>query len=205
MMQSLLDRLIAQDQALFHQINGVWVHPLLDRVMPWVRTANNWAPLYVILLVYLFYSWGAKAWKWVVMVAVNITLTDQISSSVFKPFFHRLRPCADPQVMHQARLLLDHCSGGFSFTSSHAANHFGLAMFVFMTLQPLFKKYRFLFFLWAAMIAYAQVYVGVHYPLDILAGSIIGILVGYFCAMLFNKWQGNSTSFRPFNQTSSSN
>jgi undecaprenyl-diphosphatase len=55
------------------------------------------------------------------------------------------------------------------------------------------------------MIAYAQVYVGVHYPLDILAGSIIGILVGYFCAMLFNKWQGNSTSFRPFNQTSSSN
>jgi undecaprenyl-diphosphatase len=162
--------------------------------MPWVRTANNWIPLYLLLLGYLFYAWGVKAWKWVLLVAVNVALTDQISSSVFKPLFHRLRPCADPQIRFQARLLLDHCSGGFSFTSSHAANHFGLAMFIFMTLQPLFKKYTYLFFVWAACIAYAQVYVGVHYPLDVFAGACIGLVVGYFCAFIYKKWQGNIAS-----------
>jgi undecaprenyl-diphosphatase len=121
------------------------------------------------------------------MVVINVALTDQISSSFFKPFFHRLRPCADPTLMHQSRLLLDHCSGGFSFTSSHAANHFGLAMFIVMTLQPLLKNYRYLFLIWAAIISYAQVYVGVHFPLDVFAGAIIGIAVGYLNSKLYTK------------------
>jgi undecaprenyl-diphosphatase len=89
----------------------------------------------------------------------------------------------------KVRLLLDHCSGGFSFTSSHAANHFGLAMFIFMTIQPLFKKYTWLFFIWAAVIAYAQVYVGVHYPLDIFVGALIGLFIGWFIGSVFNKWK----------------
>jgi undecaprenyl-diphosphatase len=89
----------------------------------------------------------------------------------------------------KVRLLLDHCSGGFSFTSSHAANHFGLAMFLFISLNPLFKKYTWLFFVWAAMIAYAQVYVGVHYPVDVLAGAIIGLLVGKLNGNIFKKFQ----------------
>jgi undecaprenyl-diphosphatase len=92
--------------------------------------------------------------------------------------------------MHQSRLLLDHCSGGFSFTSSHAANHFGLAMFIVMTLQPLLKNYRYLFLIWAAIISYAQVYVGVHFPLDVFAGAIIGIAVGYLNSKLYIKIAG---------------
>jgi undecaprenyl-diphosphatase len=94
--------------------------------------------------------------------------------------------------MHQSRLLLDHCSGGFSFTSSHAANHFGLAMFVVMTLAPLLKNYRFIFLIWAALISYAQVYVGVHYPADIFMGAFIGILVGWLNGKLFQIWQKKS-------------
>jgi undecaprenyl-diphosphatase len=92
--------------------------------------------------------------------------------------------------MHHSRLLLDHCSGGFSFTSSHAANHFGLAMFIVMTLQPLLKNYRYLFLFWAAIISYAQVYVGVHFPLDVFAGAIIGISVGYLNSKLYYKITG---------------
>ena len=181
------DELIAKDQALFALINGKWTNPVLDQILPWMRNSNNWYPLYAILLTYLFIKWGKKTWKWVLLVSVNVALTDQISSSVFKPMVHRLRPCADPSIMYHSRLLLDHCSGGFSFTSSHAANHFGLAMFIFMTLQPLFKKYTYLFFIWAGLIAYAQVYVGVHYPLDIVAGALIGLMVGYLSATLFLK------------------
>jgi membrane-associated phospholipid phosphatase len=189
MTQTIWDALLVRDQALFSKINGQWTSTLADHIMPWIRTANNWDLMYGAILAYLFIKWGNKAWKWILIVAVNIALTDQISSSFFKPFVHRLRPCADPAIMYKSRLLLEHCSGGFSFTSSHAANHFGLAMFVFMTLQPLFKKYTILFFVWAALIAYAQVYVGVHYPLDIFAGSLIGLVVGYFMGKLFLKWQ----------------
>ncbi|MFY8166285.1 MAG: phosphatase PAP2 family protein, partial [Sediminibacterium sp.] len=152
MMPDFLTQLLAKDQALFSLINGKWTNIVFDKLMPWLRTSNNWIPFYAALLIFLFVKWGGRSWKWVVIVVLNVTLTDQISSSFFKPFFHRLRPCADPAIMYKSRLLLDHCSGGFSFTSSHAANHFGLAMLVFMTLQPLFKKYTYLFFVWAAFI-----------------------------------------------------
>lgn len=190
-MNDLLTQLIAKDHALFSNINGKWTNPFFDSLMPWVRHSNNWIPLYVVLLSFLINKWGKNSWKWLVLVGVNVTLTDQISSHLFKPYFHRLRPCADPELMQQTRLLLDHCSGGFSFTSSHAANHFGIAVFLVVTLQPLLKNYRYLFLIWAAIIAYAQVYVGVHFPLDIFVGAIIGIIVGYFNGKLFHKWQGN--------------
>jgi undecaprenyl-diphosphatase len=189
MMQAFWASLIAKDKALFSNINGKWTCSLFDHIMPWIRTSNNWIPLYIVLLAYIIYKWRINAWKWVLLAFLNVGLTDQISSSIFKHLFHRLRPCADPEIMHQSRLLLDHCSGGFSFTSSHAANHFGIAVFIVMTLQPLLKNYRFLFLVWAAMIAYAQVYVGVHFPMDIFFGALIGIFVGYFNGKLFLKWQ----------------
>ena len=187
MMQDFWNDLLANDKAVFAVLNGKWTNSFFDILMPWFRDAKNWIPLYIVILTLLFYKWGKKAWKWVLMVVINVALTDQISSSFFKPYFHRLRPCADPTLMHQSRLLLDHCSGGFSFTSSHAANHFGLAMFIVMTLQPLLKNYRYLFLIWAAIISYAQVYVGVHFPLDVFAGAIIGIAVGYLNSKLYCK------------------
>jgi undecaprenyl-diphosphatase len=189
MMQSFWASLNTKDKALFSNINGKWTNPLFDNIMPWVRTSNNWVPLYIVLLALIIYRWKKNAWKWVLLAAINVGLTDQISSSIFKPLFHRLRPCADPEIMYQSRLLLDHCSGGFSFTSSHAANHFGIAIFIVITLQPILKNYRFLFLIWAALIAYAQVYVGVHYPMDILFGSLIGVIVGYFNGKIFLKFK----------------
>jgi len=194
MMQDFWEDLLAKDRALFSMINGKWTGASFDTIMPWVRTSNNWVPLYIVLLGFIIYKWKQHAWRWIVLVALNVGLTDQISSHFFKPFFQRLRPCADPEFINQSRLLLAHCSGGFSFTSSHAANHFGIAVFILMTLQPLFKNYRYLFLAWAAIIAYAQVYVGVHYPLDILGGACIGILVGYFNGKLFLYWQQKSLS-----------
>lgn len=191
MMQSFWASLNTKDKALFSNINGKWTNPLFDNIMPWVRTSNNWVPLYIVLLVLIIYRWKKNAWKWVLLAAINVGLTDQISSSIFKPLFHRLRPCADPEIMYQSRLLLDHCSGGFSFTSSHAANHFGIAIFIVITLQPILKNYRFLFLIWATLIAYAQVYVGVHYPMDILFGSMIGVIVGYVNGKIFLKFKNN--------------
>lgn len=190
-MQAFWNGLLVKDRDLFSAINGKWTCSLFDQIMPWVRTSNNWIPLYVLMFAYIIYKWKQKAIKWILLALVNVGITDQVSSSIFKPLFHRLRPCADPALMNQSRLLLEHCSGGFSFTSSHAANHFGIAVFIVITLAPIFKSYRFLFLIWAAFIAYAQVYVGVHYPLDIMGGALIGIMAGYFNGKLFQHWQEN--------------
>ena len=178
------------DQDLFQQINGVWHHPILDSILPWTRHSNNWVPLYLILLAWMGYQIGWKTWKWLLLAFINVGVTDQVSSSIFKPFFHRLRPCNDPALMGKIRLLLDHCSGGFSFTSSHAANHFGLAMFIFISWGGAKQRFTRYFFVWAGLIAFAQVYVGVHYPLDILGGTIIGLISGYWMAKIYLKWAG---------------
>lgn len=185
---TILNGTIQRDQAFFHKINSEWTSPILDKVMPWCRESTHWYPFYFVLLALLIYKWRNKVWKWLLFAVITIVATDQISSSFFKPFFHRLRPCVDPLIAPDARLLLSQCSGGFSFTSSHAANHFGIAMFFFLTLGSILGKYRGLLFLWAATIAYAQVYVGVHYPLDIIGGTIIGLTTGYITAKSYQKW-----------------
>ncbi len=181
------------DQAIFYQVNGIWHHPVLDSILPWTRHSNNWIPLYLGLLGWMVYQLGWKTWKWFLFALLNVGLSDQVSSSIFKPLFHRLRPCNDPALLGKTRLLLDHCSGGFSFTSSHAANHFGLAMFIFITWGTAQQKITKYFFVWAGVIAYAQMYVGVHYPLDILGGTIIGLLAGYAMSILYLKWAGPMT------------
>ncbi|MCF8407041.1 MAG: phosphatase PAP2 family protein [Chitinophagaceae bacterium] len=186
------------DQALFEQINGHWTNTFFDSLLPWMRTSEHWFAFYIALVGYLFYKWGWKAWKWLLTVAITVALSDQVSSFIFKPFVHRLRPCNDPALLNKINLLIGTCPSSFSFTSSHAANHFSLAMFVFMSLQPLFKKYTYLFFVWAGIISYAQIYVGVHYPLDILAGTLIGLLMGYVGAIVYSKWMSvaNKHSFK---------
>jgi undecaprenyl-diphosphatase len=95
-------------------------------------------------------------------------------------------------VLDKVKLVVDHCLTSFSFTSSHAANHFGIATFIFLTLKPLFNNYRYLFLLWAGIISYAQVYVGVHYPVDVFVGAVIGIFFGWVLAYFYSKWERGS-------------
>jgi undecaprenyl-diphosphatase len=90
-------------------------------------------------------------------------------------------------------LLLEYCSGSGSFTSSHAANHFGLAMFMFLSLKKWLGWPRYLFFIWAFLVSYAQMYVGVHYPTDILGGAIIGLIIGGISGNYFNKKLADQT------------
>jgi len=106
---------------------------------------------------------------------------------LFKNWVARPRPCRDEFFMNQVRLILNNCPGGYSFPSSHAVNHFGFAMFIFITLRPIFKNWGYLFFLWAATICYGQVYVGVHYPVDVLCGAALGCMIGYLTASFYNR------------------
>ena len=84
---------------------------------------------YLFLIVFVFVNFGKNGWVWLLFAFITVLLTDQLSSSIVKNWVMRPRPCNDPVFSSQVRLLLDHCSGGYSFTSSHATNHFGVATF----------------------------------------------------------------------------
>ncbi len=185
-MQSLLK----WDLALFRLINYKWHNDLFDTVMPFFRNAPFWNPLYFFLLVFALVNFKKTAWWWIAFAAITAIATNYISSDIVKNTILRMRPCNDPAIASWVRVLVEYRPQSSSFTSSHAANHFGLAMFFFLTLKKQFNQWPALFFLWAALICYAQVYVGVHYPIDIAGGALIGILIGYLSGRSFNRYIG---------------
>ena len=175
------------DRAVFRIINGELTHPFLDSILPWMRISNHWLPLYLFLLAFVTINFKTRGLWWFIFFVSTIALTDMIGTYIFKHNIQRLRPCNDPEFLMHVRLLLERCAGGFSFISNHAANHFGMATFFYLTFRKILPRVAWIAFAWAAVVAYAQVYIGVHYPLDILAGILLGILVGHLTANLFNK------------------
>ena len=187
---SLLQKLEQWDQWLFIQVNSRQSNSFFDSVMPYLRNSFYWAPLYLFILVFVTINYKSRGWWWVLLFLITISITDIVSSRLIKEAFERLRPCQDPDFFENVRLLVNRCSGGYSFTSSHAANHFGMATFFFVTARQLIRGWGLLAFLWAALISYAQVYVGVHYPFDVLGGASIGLLTGLLTGWFFNKQFG---------------
>jgi membrane-associated phospholipid phosphatase len=187
---SFFERLKEWDQWLFIKINSVLINPVFDGLMPFLRNGTYWAPLYLFLFVLAVVNFRSKGGWWIIFFIATVALTDMTGTYIFKHNIERIRPCRDPDFYIHVRLLLEHCAGGYSFTSNHAANHFGMATFFFVTFYPVIKKWAWIAFAWAALIAYAQIYVGVHYPLDILAGTLIGLLAGALTGKLFNKRYG---------------
>ncbi len=169
-------------------INRTIANPLFDAILPWMRESIIWLPLYLYLISWGLMNMGKRKWWWVFSAILSVAVSDQISSGFIKNTVQRVRPCKDPEVLPQILLRLDHCSGAFSLPSSHAANHFSLAMFVFVSLLPMVsRKITRWLFLWAGLICFAQVYVGVHYPIDIFFGTLVGIGSGWLAAKIFQR------------------
>lgn len=185
--QKLWSSIEQWDTWLFLKINTQWTNGFFDNVFPWWREANAWVPLYLFLVVFAFLNFKQKAWAWILFIIVTLTLTDQISAHLLKNLFERIRPCRDEALLSQVRLIVNNCSGGYSFPSSHATNHFGFAIFLFLTLGQVIKKWKWVFIAWAASICYGQVYVGVHYPVDVLCGAMLGCGLGYVTGWFYNK------------------
>lgn len=184
---SLLEKIKDLDYKLFSKINGDWHNSFFDAFFPFTRDALFWAPFYFFLVLFVTINFKKYGWLWALFLILNVFLSDYVSSTLIKENFFRLRPCRDPAIADQVRFLVQTCGLNSSFTSSHAVNHFAAAMFIFTTLKQKVSKWWALIFLWAFIPCYAQIYVGVHFPGDIVAGILVGLMLGYFMAYLFNR------------------
>ena len=166
------------DYWIFNFINHTISNSFLDVVLPFLREAHNWIPLYIFLGIYLIYKYKLEAIKYALYIVIAFALADFISAGIIKPYIARFRPCHS-LTLH-ARLVLGHCGGKWSFPSTHATNHISIALsIVFATIFT--KKWiNYIWIFWALSIGFAQIYVGVHYPSDVVAGFVLGTLIAYF-------------------------
>jgi len=184
----MFDQLLQLDHQLFLEINQRLANPFFDWVMPLLRNRYFWAPLYLFLIVFLVRHYNKYGWICIIFLLITFAISDFVSASMVKPLFERLRPCNAPEFRGEVRSLIS-CGSGFSFPSSHATNHFAIALFLIVVFYHRWKPILPLALGWAFCVAFAQVYVGVHFPVDVTAGAIYGGLVGWLFAVGFRKLQ----------------
>ena len=180
----MLEALLQFDYQLMEWLNHDWQHPWLDVIMPHWRDKKTWVPLYVLLAGLAVYRFRWRGLYFILAAVLTVGVADTLSSKVMKPTFERVRPCNN-ETLPIAVVQRGGCGGGYSFTSSHATNHFAVAVFIALTLGGVYRWMRWPLLLWAGSIAYGQVYVGVHFPLDVLAGALLGSLIGYGLAKAY--------------------
>lgn len=178
-----LDTLLNIDRYMLLSLNGsdslFW-----DGCMLVYTSMAVWAPLALMLLYVLLKNNNIKDFMLLLFfVALVVLLTDQISSGFCKPFFARWRPSNDPMLMYAVDIVNETRGGKYGFTSSHAANSFGIATFIMLLIRN--KALSISLIIWAAMNAFTRIYLGVHYPGDILAGTVIGVVVGWAVYRLY--------------------
>jgi undecaprenyl-diphosphatase len=156
--------------------------------MPLLREKWFWAPLYLFITAFTLINFGRQGRYIILGLVLAAGLSDFTSSSIIKPAVQRIRPCNDVNIEEQVVMRVN-CGSGYSFTSSHAANHFAVAVFLIGVFGIYARWVRPALLLWAASVALAQVYVGVHYPLDIAMGALLGSLIGWGVWALGRRWQ----------------
>ncbi|MEO6684268.1 MAG: phosphatase PAP2 family protein [Ginsengibacter sp.] len=180
------DSILRLDYEAFYKVNEQWHNSFFDTVLPFIREPSIWIPFYFFMLLFGLINFKLRGVYWVVFFIITAMLSDYISSSIIKENFTRLRPCREPFLVDQVRFLVSYCPRSSSFTSSHAVNHFAISMYIFTTFKKSLSPKWALMFLWAFAISYAQVYVGVHFPLDVICGALVGLIIGYIPAKVFN-------------------
>jgi len=179
----MTDYLVKLDTDLFLFLNGLH-SPFWDGVMLFASGKLTWLPFYLLLIYFIARKHKWNTLWWLLAIAVVVLLADQLSVHLFKNVFQRLRPCHNPDlsgVIH----LVGRCGGKFGFVSSHAANTFGVSVFLSMLYKNRWATIGLL--IWAAFVSYSRIYLGVHYPADVLVGALLGSAVGYGLWHLANR------------------
>ncbi len=181
----MIDRLIEFDKEILRFLNGLHVS-WLDPVMLALTETVAWIPLYSFMLYVVIKEYKREAWIILLGLALTILLADQITASLMKPYFARLRPSQEPSLEEWIHIVNGYKGGKFGFASSHAANTFGAATFFFLWLRKI-KNWVPWLFAWAAFMTYTRIYLGVHYPGDILVGAVVGVFCGWVSFMVTER------------------
>ena len=170
------------DHQIFLYLNSLNT-PFWDKVMYTISLTYVWIPLYLSILIYMGFRYKRKILIILLFIIVAVTLTDQIAL-IIKNAVDRLRPCHEPSLSGLVHTVNGYCGGRYGFVSSHAANSFNVALLSLMFIQK--RWYTFSIVIWAAVVGYSRIYLGVHYPGDVLCGSILGALIGWIIFKLYN-------------------
>lgn len=174
------------DIQLFMLINGSH-KAFFDPIMYWLSDKLIWAPMYLLIVFLMVRRYKMRGLLMLLFVGLVIALCDQTASGLLKNTVQRLRPSHEPALAGLIYLSKAGPGGLYGFASSHAANVFGLATFLYFVLDSKFRYLKYWLFLWALGVAYSRIYNGVHYPGDVLVGSLIGIAYGFLMAKAYFK------------------
>ncbi len=176
-----METLLNVDLEVFKIINDLNLG-FLERFIVLIRYPETWIPLYIALIAFMIYRWRRLAWLPILFSVLTVACSDYTSSELIKKSVERPRPCHTIERME----LRVSCGTGYSFTSSHATSHMALAIFWFQ-LFGMWRAHRWWLILWAVLIGFAQIYVGVHYPVDVLGGFLVGGMIGLITYLLYQK------------------
>jgi undecaprenyl-diphosphatase len=163
------------DQQLFLFLNSA-NSPFWDKVMNFMSLKEAWAPLYLAILIYLGIRYKRKFWIIILFIILAVVLADQ-TSVLIKNAVDRPRPCHESSLQGLVHIVNGMCGGTYGFVSSHAANSFNVALLSLMFIKK--RWYTVCIIIWAATVSYSRIYLGVHYPGDVLCGAILGALIGW--------------------------
>ena len=166
--------MVELDQKIFLFLNS-FHSPFFDEVM-WILSLKAvWIPLYLAIIWMVFRRYGKRVWIPLILVPVLVLIDDR-GSSIIKNLIARPRPCHEPALAGMVYTVKGYCGGMFGFVSGHAANSFGIATYTALLLRQ--RWYSWSIFIWAVLVSYSRIYLGVHYPGDIIGGAILGLLAG---------------------------
>jgi undecaprenyl-diphosphatase len=170
------------DQSVFLFLNSI-NSPFWDGIMVALSGKLIWAPIYLVILIYLGVKYKNRFPLILLAVIIAVVIADQFSVQLFKNVFQRLRPCHEPSLEGLVHLVNGKCGGLYGFVSSHAANSFNVALLSLLFIRK--RWYTITIIIWASVIGYSRIYLGVHYPGDVICGSLLGAFVGWGCYKLY--------------------
>mgnify|MGYP000350744980 FL=1 len=176
----------AFDTFFYKLINQRLTSGWMDFLMVNASRKEVWIPFYCIVIWFLVKKFGKKTLILLLFLGISLVISDRFTSGVMKPGINCVRPCHEASLTPRIPEGV-YCSDTGSMASSHAANHFAIAVFMILLYGVSRKKYTVLWLLWASVICYSRVYCGVHYPTDVIVGGIVGAAVGALCYVGYKK------------------